>query len=154
MVNKAHKTFSLIFNKNFDESKMTDKIKMQKVIYLLSFKGINFGIKNIFSWDTFGPFSYELAKEKSTEISNNNFTDLELNEINYLKNIFDDFTKLEVDQDTTVIAEIFASIHYLYYFEYYRNKFSLKEKLIERKGKEKIESIDFDEIYNCSIKYA
>lgn len=110
---------------NFNIDSFSNRLKLQKIIYLLQIYGINLGYS--FSWYLHGPYSQDLTKdayqiEDFSKIKEVGFED------QFIENKFKQFTdKLGDNKEDGFWLEIAASIHLLK--KLYPNK--SKELIIE-----------------------
>lgn len=115
--------FNIIFDRDFNYERFTDRLLMQKTVYLLQCLGVPIG-EYSFSWYKHGPYSQELQDDMYYENRHKTSEDLSISEedrsiINKLKDLFD-IEKLkgysvstEDKYDSEKWVECLASLHFL-----------------------------------------
>ncbi len=108
--------FEAIFGRKLDMTSFSDRIRLQKLIYILNRAGLNLGYP--FGWHIRGPYSplladdgYTYEENKSKVEFSHSFTEKELAIISKIKNI----SKFLENEEN---SELLASLLYLYALGY------------------------------------
>lgn len=151
--------YSTIYDKQIDPRQITDRIEIQKAVYLLNGVGVSFGDYN-FIWYKHGPYSLLLDQE-TMRVSNEdikNSADVLFNE--RAQKAFQEIRAIMTKPEATAYtstdwAETLASIHYIHSYmspgidksEVLRTLLSLKPNLLD----EAANSIAYDRVSSLAI---
>ena len=101
-----------VYETDFSPYDFSQRVKMQKLVYLLQEAGITLGDYSFF-WYKHGPYCQKLQEDILNSVDNNieiNYSENALQIISTLKELF--FTKTDYNQ--TQWVECLASLHYLF----------------------------------------
>lgn len=101
-----------IYNEKFDYEKLSDRIKMQKSIYVLENMGISVGDYS-FSWNKYGPYSLQLDSDAKRSISEKEHNIIFSQEANDVFARIKDLISQSVEYSVENWMECVTSLHFL-----------------------------------------
>lgn len=107
--------YQVILNEEFHYSELSERIKLQKIVYLLENMGVHVGNYS-FTWNKYGPYSIALDDDayrcvQTNEIHNIMFTQEAQNAFEQIKTMI---SQRGLYEDTNWL-ECISSLHYLKY---------------------------------------